>query len=86
MVIGFLGGLAVLASFAGVAAGRLRPSDAPYHLLNLGGALALVASGAAYGAWPSVAVNVVWAGISAVGTTAALRGRIAPRRGSTALS
>ena len=67
MILGFAGGIAVLASFAGVAFDRLRSDSAAYHGLNLGGALALVASGLAVAAWPSVAVNVVWALISLVG-------------------
>lgn len=75
MAMGFAGGLAVLASFAGAASGRLPADAGPYHLMNLSGALAMIASGAATGAWPSVAVNVVWALISAgqLGTRSARR-------------
>ena len=84
MSLGFGGGLAVLASFAGVALGRLRPDARTYHLMNLGGALALVVSGLAVGAWPSVAVNVVWALISAAGTISARPERRRLRRSATA--
>ena len=81
MLIGFAGGLAVLASFAGVASGRLSTHGATYHAMNLAGALAMIAAGLPSAAWPSVAVNAVWALISAHGLvperlrlTAALRG------------
>ncbi len=83
-MIGFTGGILVLASFAAVALGRLRPSDPTYHLMNLAGALALVVSGVAAAAWPSVAVNVVWALISAAGMTSARPARTRRRRTTTA--
>ncbi len=67
MLIGFAGGLAVLVSFAGVATGRLSASSTTYHAMNLAGAIAMVASGLPADAWPSVAVNVTWALISAHG-------------------
>jgi hypothetical protein len=66
-LIGFAGGLAVLLSFAGAACGRLSTHSATYHAMNLGGALAMVAAGLPADAWPSVAVNVSWALISAHG-------------------
>ncbi len=71
-LIGFAGGLAVLLSFAGAATGRLSTHSAAYHAMNLGGALAMVASGLPADAWPSVAVNVTWALISGVGLARAL--------------
>ena len=54
-------------SFAGVACGRLTSHSATYHAMNLSGALAMVAAGLPADAWPSVAVNVSWALISAYG-------------------
>ena len=72
MLIGFAGGLAVLLSFAGVACGRLSTHSATYHAMNLGGALAMVAAGLPADAWPSVAVNVTWALISAHGLARAI--------------
>jgi hypothetical protein len=67
MLIGFAGGLAVLASFAGVASGRLSAHSPTYHVMNLAGALAIGAASIPAGAWPSVAVNATWALISAQG-------------------
>ncbi len=81
-LIGFLGGALVLASFAGVALGRLGHAGARYHAMNLGGALALVAAGLPARAWPSVTVNVVWATISAFGLLRALAPALALRRSS----
>jgi hypothetical protein len=76
-LIGFAGGFAVLLSFAGVACGRLTARSATYHALNLAGAVAMVAAGVPAAAWPSVAVNVSWALISAHGlaTTPVIRAR-----------
>jgi hypothetical protein len=71
-LIGFAGGLAVLVSFAGVACGRLSTQGAAYHAMNLTGALAMVAAGLPADAWPSVAVNVSWALISAYGLARAV--------------
>jgi hypothetical protein len=71
-LIGFAGGLAVLMSFAGVACGRLSSHSATYHAMNLGGALAMVAASLPAEAWPSVAVNVTWAVISAHGLVRAV--------------
>jgi hypothetical protein len=71
-LIGFAGGLAVLLSFAGAATGRLSTHNATYHLMNLTGAIAMVASGLPADAWPSVAVNITWALISAYGLARAV--------------
>ena len=75
MLIGFAGGLAVLMSFAGAACGRLSTHSAAYHALNLAGAVAMVAAGLPADAWPSVAVNVTWALISAHGLARAYAAR-----------
>jgi alanine dehydrogenase len=72
-LIGFAGGLAVLASFAGVAFGRLSARSATYHAMNLAGGLALVVAGVPADAWPSVAVNGSWALISAHGLSRAVK-------------
>jgi len=74
MMIGFLGGIAVLAGFAGVASGRMTAHGARYHALNLAGGLALVAAGLPAAAWPSVLVNGTWALISAHGLAHAVGG------------
>ena len=76
MLIGFAGGLAVLAELR-----RRRPpaasspTRATYHAMNLGGRVAVVAAGLPADAWPSVAVNVTWALISAHGLARAYGAR-----------
>jgi hypothetical protein len=72
-LIGYAGGAAVLASFAGVAFGRLSARSAVYHAMNLAGGLALVTAGVPADAWPSVAVNATWSVISAHGLSRALK-------------
>jgi len=53
--------------------------------MNLVGGLALVAAGVAADAWPSVAVNGIWAVISAHGLGRAVKRPRAPRTGEHAL-
>lgn len=68
--IGWLGAVALLLAYAGLAAGRL-PAGPGYHVLNLAGAGGLAFNGAYHHAWPSAALNVIWLAIGVV----ALRGR-----------
>jgi len=72
MLVGFFGGAAVLAGFAGVASGRMTAHGGRYHSLNLAGGLALVVAGLSAEAWPSALVNATWALISAHGLTQAV--------------
>jgi hypothetical protein len=80
-LIGFVGGSLVLMSFAGAALGRLASGGAMYHAMNLAGAVALVVAGLPARAWPSVAVNVAWASISAYGLLRALAPDPSPATG-----
>ncbi len=74
-LLGFGGGIAVLASYAGAATGRLDPQGAASHLLNGVGAVLLVGAGLAAGAWPSVGVNGIWTLISLFGLRSVVRSR-----------
>lgn len=59
--LGRLGMVGTLIAYVLVARGRLGAQSFPYACLNaIGGVLGAVAS-TMYGAWPSVAANVVWA-------------------------
>jgi hypothetical protein len=61
--LGWLGTLGTFWAYLLVSRGRLASHSLSYSLLNVvGGLLAGVAS-AAYGAWPSVVSNVVWAAV-----------------------
>ena len=63
--VGWAGAGCLLLAYALLSGGRLTV-DVPYHLLNLAGAAGLAVNGAAHGAWPSAALNVVWFGIGAL--------------------
>jgi hypothetical protein len=65
-VVGWFGAAGLLAAFGLLARGRLTAASRPYIVLNLGGSAALAAGSAAVGAWPSVALNVVWLAIGLV--------------------
>lgn len=56
-LLGYAGALALFAAYALVT--RRGPSQ-PVHVLNLFGAVAIVANGSYHGAYPSVALNVAW--------------------------
>lgn len=62
---GWLGAALLLAAYAGVASGRIVTRGAPYRWANVLGSAGLAAASAVHGAWPSVALNVVWLGVAA---------------------
>lgn len=73
--VGWAGAAVLLVAYGLLATKRLA-DGATYHLMNLVGAAGLGLNGAYHGAFPSVALNVVWVALGAV----ALRG-VRPRRG-----
>lgn len=60
-IIGWAGAAGVLAAYAMVSTGRVRSASFTYQLLNLVGAAALAVNTLYYMAYPSTALNVVWA-------------------------
>ena len=60
-IIGWIGAGGVLAAYAWVSTGRVRPDSYAYQLLNLVGAAGLGLNTFYYMAYPSTALNVVWA-------------------------
>jgi len=63
-ILGWAGAALVLAAYFAVSTRRV-PGDAPaFQLLNLLGALGLTVNALFYGAFPSIGVNLVWAGIA----------------------
>ena len=78
-VIGWLGAASLLAAYALVSTKKLEGNSIGYQLLNLAGGLFLVINSSYYGAYPSVAVNVVWIGIAVFAIAGALRRK--PARG-----
>jgi hypothetical protein len=72
-IIGWLGAASLLVAYALVSTKRLEGNSIAYQLLNLAGGLFLVINSSYYGAYPSVAVNVVWIGIAIFAIAGALR-------------
>lgn len=79
--LGWLGTAGTFGAYVLLSRGWLASHSVTYSTLNVvGGVLGALAS-AAYGAWPNVASNVVWAavGLHAVTTTLAQRRPAVPR-------
>jgi hypothetical protein len=73
--LGWLGMAGTFGAYVLLWRGRLASESLTYSLLNtVGGLLGGMAS-AAYGAWPSVASNLVWAAVGLHGVVTALRRR-----------
>lgn len=79
-IIGWIGAAGVLLAYALVSMGRIPPASYTYQWLNLVGAAGLAVNTVYYAAYPSTALNVVWAGIAvyAIGNLAKLRREAAP--------
>lgn len=60
-ITGWVAAVLVVAAYALLSAGRLSGDSASYQWMNLLGAVGLVVNTAWNGAWPSTAVNVIWA-------------------------
>jgi hypothetical protein len=58
--------LLILGAYAGLSSGKLESKSRLYHSLNLVGALIFVFYLSQKQAWPSVALNAVWAAIALV--------------------
>ena len=71
-VVGWLGAAALLAAYGLVSAGRVEGKSRRFQLLNLLGSAGLAANSGFHGAWPSVALNLVW---MIIGVAALTRGR-----------
>lgn len=76
--VGWLAALLILAAYAMLTAGKLEAQSRAYHWLNVLGAAGFIVNSGWNEAFPSAALNVVWAGIG----LAALW-RIAHRKGSS---
>jgi len=63
---GWAGAAALLLAYGLVTSGRLSPRGGAFQALNLAGSLGLAANSGYHGAWPSVALNLVWMAIGAV--------------------
>jgi len=62
-VLGWLGAIALLGAYLAVSARRVAGDSLGYQLPNVLGSALLIVNSSYYGAYPSAALNVVWAGI-----------------------
>lgn len=58
--VGWAGAAALLLAYGLVSLGRLNGRSIRFQLLNLFGAVGLLANGVYHDAWPSAALNAVW--------------------------
>lgn len=71
-VSGWAGALLILGAYGLLSTGRLRAGTPLYQWMNVVGALGFILNSGWNGAWPSVALNVVW---MAIGVYALTRNR-----------
>jgi hypothetical protein len=76
---GWVAMVLILAAYALLTAGRLTGQSVVYQLLNVAGAACFVVYLGWKGAWPSVALNVVWFLIGAVALVRILGRKSSPR-------
>lgn len=62
---GWIGAICVFAAYVLLSTGRLTSQSASFHILNMVGAAGFVINTWAHGAIPSMALNIVWAGVGA---------------------
>jgi hypothetical protein len=62
--MGWIGTVGTMGAYVMLTRGRWQATSVRYGVLNLLGGLLGAAGSTAYGAWPSVASNLVWAGVS----------------------
>jgi hypothetical protein len=60
---GWMGALLILGSYAMLSFGKIQARAPLYQWMNIVGALGFIINCTWNGAWPSGALNVVWAGI-----------------------
>lgn len=73
--LGWIGTVGTMGAYVMLTRGRWQATSVRYGVLNLLGGLLGAAGSTAYGAWPSVASNLVWAGVSLHSVLHTLRAR-----------
>ena len=68
-VAGWLAALLILGAYGLITAGRIQARSALYQWMNVVGAVGFMINSGWNGAWPSVALNIVWFGIGLYGLT-----------------
>jgi hypothetical protein len=62
--MGWIGTVGTISAYVMLSRGLVNASSIRYGVLNLTGGLLGAAGSTAYGAWPSVASNLIWAGVA----------------------
>ena len=62
--MGWIGTLGTISAYVMLSRGYVTAGSVRYGVLNLLGGLLGAAGSTAYGAWPSVASNLIWAGVA----------------------
>ena len=67
--VGWVGAALVVVAYALVSFNRLSPATFRYQAFNIVGSLFLIVNTAWHAAWPSTAVNIIWAAIALIALT-----------------
>ena len=73
--MGWIGTFGTIGAYVMLSRGRWNPTSIRYGVLNLLGGLLGATGSAAYGAWPSVASNLVWAVVALQSIVTTLQAR-----------
>lgn len=81
--MGWIGTVGSIGAYLMLTRGDLHPASLRYAAINFASGLLCAVASATYGAWPSVAANLVWSVVAAQsGVTEVLRRRALPAPGS----
>jgi len=73
--MGWIGTVGTISAYVMLSRGRWQPASLRYALLNGVGGLLAAAASAAYGAWPSVASNLLWSAVAVHSAVTTLHAR-----------
>lgn len=76
--LGWIGTVGTIGAYVMLSRGLWSVTSVRYGVLNVLGGLLCATASSAYGAWPSVASNLVWSGVAAHSVAMTIRSRRAP--------
>ena len=65
-ILGWIGAVLLLYGYARVSSGKWTGGTKGYQVVNIAGSILFIINSGYHGAYPSVAVNVIWAAIALV--------------------
>ena len=77
--MGWIGTVGTIGAYVMLSRGRWNATSVRYGVINMIGGLLGATGSAAYGAWPSVFSNLVWAGVAVHSIVMTLHARRAPK-------